>query len=41
MATRTIDKMKARNVMLNWEYTPEETQKITKIITFYPSLIGK
>lgn len=41
MATRPIDKMKARNVMLNWGYTPEETQKITKIITFSPSLIGK
>ena len=41
MTTRPIDKMEARNVMLNWGYTPEETQKITKIITFCPSFIGK
>ena len=36
MATTPINKMKARSVMLDWDYTPEEIQEITKIITFYP-----
>ena len=41
METKPISRMEARNVMLNWEYTPEETQEITKIITIIPPHIGK